>query len=329
MQLILDTLGTKLHIQNGLFTVRMQEQVRQIPPDKLEGIMISKGILISSDALLMALQYDIDVVLLDYHGTPKGRLWNNKFGSITTVRHKQIEFAQHAKGMMWAKERVQIKIAEQLAFAYQIRYMPDTQQPEKLDKPIQYIQNIYDKLKELPHTFVPDEAFAATLRGWEGTAAKQYFQLLAKALPAFYKFDVRNRRPAKDIFNCLLNYLYGVLYAHVESALIRAGIDPSIGIWHTDEYNKPVLVYDCIEPYRVWADITAFRLCQSYAVGVNDIRAYQDGVWLNASGKKTAVTLFNTYLDEVIPYYGRRRSRVNNIYLDAHEFAQRILKFEP
>ena len=67
-----------------------------------------------------------------------------------------------------------------------------------------------------------------------------------------YAFESRSRNPA-DPFNCMLNYSYGILYSNVEKACIIAGLDPYIGIMHTDNYNKKALVYDIVEMYRdIW-----------------------------------------------------------------------------
>lgn len=68
-------------------------------------------------------------------------------------------------------------------------------------------------------------------------------------LPRFISTNAR-ADPAFDAFNSLLNYLYGMLYVMVEMALVKAGIDPYMGILHADEYQKITMVYDCIEPYR-------------------------------------------------------------------------------
>ena len=69
-------------------------------------------------------------------------------------------------------------------------------------------------------------------------------------MPEKYKFESRSRNPAKDEFNTLLNYGYGVLYSMVEKACIIAGLDQYIGFLHTDNYNKKSLVFDVIVLFR-------------------------------------------------------------------------------
>jgi CRISPR-associated protein Cas1 len=50
--------------------------------------------------------------------------------------------------------------------------------------------------------------------------------------------------------NCLLNYGYGILYGEVQNALVIAGLEPYIGLVHTDRPGKPSLTLDLIEEFR-------------------------------------------------------------------------------
>jgi CRISP-associated protein Cas1 len=326
MQLIIDTPGTSLNRDNALFEIRHKDEKYRIVPEKIDQILLSRGIHVTTDALMMALDHGIDIIFTDLGGLPKGRIWNNKFGSITTIRRNQILFSQTSEGMDWIRAKLAQKISFQIAFLYQIRYcQAEKEQITKIERALKQMEQVLNQVKTKKNT---TSSLDSTMRGWEGTVSKHYFQSISLALPTLYRFDTRNRRPAKDIFNCVLNYLYGMLYAQVEGALIKAGIDPSIGIWHTDEYNKPVLSYDFIEPYRVWADVIAFRLCQGYAINSKETIPHEGGIWLAGIGKKLVIQTFNDYLEEVIPYQNRQRSRRTHIQLDAHEFAQMLLKYK-
>jgi CRISPR-associated protein Cas1 len=57
-------------------------------------------------------------------------------------------------------------------------------------------------------------------------------------------FTSRQKRPAYDPFNVLLNYLYGMLYTAVHLSLLKSGLDPYMGILHADRYGAtPTLVF--------------------------------------------------------------------------------------
>ena len=106
----------------------------------------------------------------------------------------------------------------------------------------------------------PVDELRGSLMGLEGVAGREYFAALSLALPERFRFQGRSRSPAKDEFNCLLNYAYGVLYSLVERACLLSGLDPCIGLLHTDNYNKPSLVFDLIELFRVHAERVVVNL---------------------------------------------------------------------
>ena len=90
--------------------------------------------------------------------------------------------------------------------------------------------------------------------GLEGMPGGPTSRCLGRLVPEAYRFEGRSRQPAQDGFNAMLNYGYGVLYSLVDSACICAGLDPFLGFLHTDNYNKPSLVFDLIEPFRILAE---------------------------------------------------------------------------
>ena len=130
------------------------------------------------------------------------------------------------------------------------------------------------------------------------------------------------------MFNCLLNYSYGILYGKVEQALIRAGVDPFIGIFHRDEYNRPVLVYDVIERFRHWADFVVSKLCRQEVIFMEFFEVEQGAFWLNEYGKRILIQSFFDYLEEVIHWQGLQRSRATHIELAAQNLASFLKAFE-
>ncbi len=136
----------------------------------------------------------------------------------------------------------------------------------------------------------------------------------------------RSRNPAKDEFNALLNYTYGILYARVEKACIIAGIDPYVGIIHTDNYNKKSMVFDLIENYRVWADETVINLFAGRKVKQEHFDKLENGYTLNKEGKALLVDAFGTFLNESIRYSNRNIKREDIIQFDCHHIANALIK---
>jgi CRISPR-associated protein Cas1 len=171
---------------------------------------------------------------------------------------------------------------------------------------------------------------APSLRGWEGAASRRYLEAIAAFMPSDYAFSKRSKRPATDRFNALLNYGYGMLYGKVEGALIRAGLDPYVGVMHRDDYNRPVLVFDVIERYRVWVDYVIIHLCRQEALPAEGFTEQEGGgVWLDGIGKRILVQSVNDYLHEVISLAGVKRSREEHLKQYAYALAKQMLDFNP
>ena len=166
---------------------------------------------------------------------------------------------------------------------------------------------------------------ASTLRGWEGVSSKIYFSTYNLFIPERFRFEKRSQHPAVDVANALLNYGYGVMYGKVEGALIKSGIDPYVGVMHRDDYNRPVLVYDVIELYRVWIDYVVFQLLSQDIITDEHYSVREDGsYWLEALGRRILIQSINDYLDEVVDLEAMSRSRLTQISLYAQRLAQKF-----
>ena len=104
----------------------------------------------------------------------------------------------------------------------------------------------------------------------EAQGARVYFDLLSRLMPENFRFSGISRNPARDPFNCLLNYANGVLYGKVERVCVLAGLDPYIGILHTDNYNKKSMVFELIENFGRVPNLlkSPKKCCTTYIPGV-------------------------------------------------------------
>ncbi len=323
MNLVLNTFGSSLLVENSMFLVIHNEGKQVIDPSKVRSISISKGAKISSDAALLAIENEIDVMFIDRSGKPTGRLWSVKYGSISTIRRKQLDFAGSVQAVEWVKEIVIWKIDNQIALLISMNADEEVKK-NTIASAINKTEDYKNKIRQIEARYVHD--MAAGLRGWEGASARAYFEVLSMLLPEKYRFNSRSQHPATDIFNCLLNYGYGMLYGKVEGALIKAGIDPYAGIYHRDEYNRPVLAYDVIEVFRIWIDYVVFSLCMQEVIDEDCYSIKEGSYWLENLGRRILIQSVNDYLDEIIPMNGLERSRAVHIDLYAQNLAQKFLK---
>lgn len=96
------------------------------------------------------------------------------------------------------------------------------------------------------------------LRGYEGEAASQYFNvfddLILQQKESFY-FDCRNKRPPLDNVNAMLSFVYTLLAHDIAAALETVGLDPYVGFLHRDRPGRISLALDMMEELRsVYAD---------------------------------------------------------------------------
>lgn len=324
MEIVLNSWGTSLVKENGQLVVIHQDGRQIVPLDKLRTITVGKGARLSSDAALLAIENEVDILFVDDVGKPKGRVWSIQFGSITTIRRKQLDFTFSSEAIKWIKEILYQKLDNQIALMYSLAPI-DWEHQSKLDKTIDTINDYKQKIKAVQGETVSD--IAPSLRGWEGVASRRYYEIINLLLPEEARFEGRSQHPALDIFNCLLNYGYGILYGKIEGELIKAGLDPYVGIMHREDYNRPVLVFDVIEKYRVWIDFVVVKLLQQKAINADCYSIREDGsYWLEALGKRILIQSVNDYFDEVITMDGVNRSRQNHIALYSQKLATLISK---
>lgn len=324
MELILSTFGTNLNTDNQAFVVARGYERQRVPVAEVSAIQINKGTSITSDAVFLAIENEIPIVFMDKKGTPKGRVWSPKYGSISTIRKGQLQFTSSHAAVVWIREILVRKVANQEAL---IRIMfPPAPQQKEAERAIHRLEVYREKISNIDGDNISD--VAAQLRGWEGSAARIYFEALNMTLPANLRFTERTQHPAFDPVNAFLNYGYGLLYNKVESALIMAGIDPYIGVLHRNEYNRPVLVYDVIEIYRIWIDYVVYSLaCQNilcddyYSVQANG------SYWLESLGRRVLIQSVNDYLEDIVEMRGLSRSRSTHINLFAQDLAQQFKRY--
>ena len=325
MELVLNTFGTSLNRDNEGFVITTQDGKQRIPSVGITSIQISRGAQITSDAVMLAIEKEIEVLFMDKSGQPVGRIWSPKYGSVSTIRKGQLSFTFSSEAVGWIKNVILRKIENQQALLLMM-LAKDSAIERSVKKAINRLEDYRSKVRQIEGEVISD--VAPTLRGWEGVASKIYFDALNLFLPEEYRFSQRSQHPATDIANALLNYGYGVLYGKIEGILIKVGIDPYVGIMHRDDYNRPVLVYDVIELYRVWVDYVVCSLLMQRVITDEYYSVREDGsYWLEALGRRVMIQSLNDYLAEVITVKGVSRSRLQQIFLYAQDLAQLWKKF--
>jgi CRISPR-associated protein Cas1 len=346
MQVYLDSYGAFLNVKNGQFQITPKyNDPHRFAPDDVDVIFLTEGVTATADALMLALKHDIPVVLLNYLGQPVGQVWSGRFGSIATIRRHQVFFATTTEGWQWMGEVLAQKIDNQQKVLRDLVLHLTSTKFETLSKleaaatpklnlgrTCATLDGLSKNLRRYVFTDSDFKRVAMDYRAYEATASRHYFRFIAAVMPhEKWRFTSREYRPARDYFNCLLNYLYGMLYAQVELALIKVGIDPALGILHVDRYNRPPMVYDFIEPYRYWAETVALDIALADTLSADDFHVTDDveaGIWLGAKSKGVVIQQFLDFLNETIDFKKKKQKRLVVLDLAAQQLATQLKHFK-
>ena len=328
MQLVINTFGASLRRKGDRFVVRAGSNQLAVAAQKVQTILVTTAVYVSSDAIVLALSYNIDMVFLDRSGEPIGRVWPPRMGSTAAIRRRQLEVATGPEGLTIAREWVAAKLRNQAEFLEELQgHRPN--RTELFQGPIGTIRSSLTQIDGLSGTLDDQRG---RLLGLEGSAGRAYFACLGQILPEAYRFGTRSRQPAKDGFNSMLNYAYGVLYSLVDRACICAGLDTFLGFLHTDNYNKPSLVFDMIEPFRTLAERATVLLFTGRRVRSEYFEEVPGGIALSKDGRAAFLPYYQERLERPVKYpvqskpgKFRKIKRRDTISHEAHALANRLL----
>lgn len=139
-----------------------------------------------------------------------------------------------------------------------------------------------------------------TLMGIEGQAARIYFGIYRQAFAADWMFTKRTRRPPTDPVNALLSLGYTLLTQAMMTALEAAGLDPYLGYFHSEKYNRPTLALDLVEEFRApIVDSLALSLINHQMLQKEDFQpdAESGGIVLTDRGLRLFVQKFSQRLE--------------------------------
>jgi CRISPR-associated protein Cas1 len=308
MQLVINNFGAYLRKRKDMFLIMLDEKNVEVPVIKVDNIWVSTSALVSTDAIHCAMKNNIDIVFLDKYGEPYARIWHPNLGSTPLIRRRQLEASTNDKGFDLVKEWSKTKLKNQINLLKKLKKTRPRKQ-EQVESIITQLKIYYRKINKLEGNV---EENRQNILGLEGISSRIYFEALSKTLSKKWRFHGRSRRPAKDPFNCTLNYGYGVLYSIVERACILAGLDPYVGFLHTDDYNKKSFVFDVIEQYRGHTDETVLFLFTRKMMKDNCFDSVEGGYMLNDNGKKILMTALNDHFDKQV-MYKRKKTKLRSI----------------
>lgn len=317
--------GVSLGVKDGQFRISHPEHKQSIPANKISNIVLHKSCKITGAAIKLALNHHIDISFVERDGFPFARIWDSKFGSIATVRRNQLSFSNSKEALVWIKKIVELKLQRHMGLIAELT-KENKENSREIEaykiKSARYLASLLE--------FKTDDVniLREKLLGWEAAAAKLHYKALNTFLPPAFQFHKRSKFPAEDPFNAVLNYCNGILYNKIEGFMIRSGIDPQIGIFHRDQYKKPVLTYDFIECFRHWSEYVAVKC---FSLKLLDARYFDDsgkGVRIIHKGKGIIIEVFFQYMNEKVVMKSNRKKRMDHIKSEIEEFASSMKNYK-
>jgi CRISP-associated protein Cas1 len=169
-----------------------------------------------------------------------------------------------AKQILWQKSQTQI-----LAMDYW----------RSEDMIIENQKNLQSKL--------PNLKTINSLMGNEGISATYYWQEFGQQIPQEFDWKGRIKNPCLDPVNSLLSLAYSLLSTQCQTSLTINGLDPYFGVLHTPNDDRPALVYDIMEIYRVLlVDLWVLELFATQRFTAKDFRFTAKGICTLESDQK-------------------------------------------
>jgi CRISPR-associated protein Cas1 len=240
----LDGFGSHLGMEKGCFMLRDKNGESKKYPlfeSQIGEVNLYSGNTISTGALTYLCFWNVDTLILTGSGKPVGMLRNLFDDSHVATRVAQYKAIENEKGIHIAKEIVLKRIESQNLVLR--KYALRQHDIIRIKETIEHIET--DNLKALRRKLLPIEG-RCTDRYFS-----QVFQLIAKDIRTSNK---RTTFRAYDMLNNNFNFVYTLLKWKVHASLVRAKLEPFLGFLHSEQYGKPSLTCDVMEPYRSLAD---------------------------------------------------------------------------
>lgn len=275
--------GARVRRNSGRLIVesKSDEELLNVPLAHVLRIVLFGSVGLSAGVRSWALATGVDVIFLSRNGNYIGKFQGLSNSARIARLKSQINCSENLEdSMVFARAVIASKLAHQVTM---LRRFPDRDRPEDGRNAIAQIQNCL--------RMIPDAKEREELMGLEGAAARVYFKHYGSLFPEELQFELRSRRPPADVANSALGYGYAVLLGECISALSAAGLDPAIGLLHSDEDGRPSLGLDLMEEFRPYVvDQVVLSLARRGTLGTQHERAGdKGGVLLTKKGKKVLI----------------------------------------
>ena len=252
-QLILSGFGMYLGKKSERLQIKLGgKAVYEFPFFRVSEVVVaSRGVSLSSDLLKEFCERGIRLTFVEASGRPYAMLSSPVLTATVESRREQLLAFHDQRGLDFARLIVRGKIRNQrhlLLYFGKYLKQSDAQRFDVISTTARKLRALELQARRIEGTAVGEKR--TELMGLEGVAGRLYWEAVRAIVESKTEFMGRVHQGASDAFNALLNYGYGILYAHVWGAVVNAGLEPFAGFLHVDRPGKPSLVLDLVEEFR-------------------------------------------------------------------------------
>lgn len=295
-----------------LIVTRDKEQLLDLPLLHVDQLVLMGNVQVTSQAVAMLLQAEVDVVFLSQYGKFRGRLMHtgSKFAKL---RHNQLQKMSHEKVALEIARQVVIGKLHNQAALLQYKLV-DVKRPLQLQQATRGIKQMQERARSTKSL--------DSLRGFEGKAGADYWAAFQTLLPNSLGFSGRKYFPPPDPVNALLSFGYSLLLKDVTAAVQLVGMDPYLGFFHTIDYGRPSLALDMMEEFRpVLVDWVVLELIKAGQVS---------GVDFEKTGRpKQPIRMKERMMRALIEAYEKRTTeKVNHVDAGGQTSRRRVIELQ-
>lgn len=269
--------GAVVGVEANKCTVQYKDGMKKmIPIESLEGITIMGRSQMTTQCAEECMVRGIPVAYFSKGGRYFGRLMST--GHINVERQRrQSELYDTEFSLQLSKNIINAKIKNQSVVL------------KRYEKSKGLLLNEEQKMMDICRNKVLRCERIEESIGFEGQAARYYFQGLSKCIDDLFKFQGRSRRPPLDEFNSMISLGYSILMNEVYCKIEMKGLNPYFGFLHRDAEKHPTLASDMMEEWRaVIVDATAMSMINGHEIHkehfISDLE--EPGYYLTKDGLK-------------------------------------------
>lgn len=282
-------------------------KIISIPAYKVDKIILFGNQQITSQALSLAFENNIDVLFVSTKGRLKGKIYPN------ISKNVYLRFAQYES---WRDKERRLKLSKIFVKGKIVNQQKLLKRYKFYDERLESLLSSVERAKD------NDE-----LLGIEGLASKYYFQKLKDVVPKDYTFDGRSRRPPKDEVNSLLSLTYSMVLNEIISQVERSGLDSYIGFLHSIKYGRQSLPLDLLEEFRQYfCDLFVIKLLNRQEITMLDFYCEENGIFLKENSLRKYIFKFNNEMEKIKPVIQKQVNLLKNCFIRGEEYMPVILR---